>query len=58
MVLLVAVGTDDANMGAERVLAGGRVLIVVGGEVGTRALVALGVPGVAYICSVAPLEAG
>ena len=57
MVLSVAVGTQDAVVGALRVLAGGRVLLVEGGDVLARALVAVGGPGTAYVGSVAPFKA-
>ena len=56
MVQAIAVGTEDAVMGAMCVLAGGRVLNVVGGEVLARALVTLGRPCSADISGVAPLE--
>ena len=39
---LVAVGTDDAGVVARAVLALGRVLLVVSGEVWTRTLIACG----------------
>ena len=56
-MLVVAVGTPDAIVGATHVLAGGRMLRMEGSEVGPRALVALGVMGAAHIGSVAPFEA-
>ena len=42
MVRAIAVGTKDAVVGAMRVLAGGRVLRMMGGEVLAGTLVTLG----------------
>ena len=56
-MLVVAIGTYDVIMGASRVLAGGRVLRVEGGEVRPRTLVTVWGPGAAHIGSVAPFEA-
>ena len=39
---MVAVGTDDAKVVARAVFALGRVVFMIGGEVGTRTLVACG----------------
>ena len=55
-MLFVAVGTDDAEVGAILVLAGGHMLAVEAGEVKSCTLVALGRPGSADIGRVAPLE--
>ena len=52
----MAVGTDDAEVGAIMVLAGGHMLAVEAGEVETCTLVALRRPGTADIGRVAPLE--
>ena len=57
MVRVVAVYTEDARVGAMSLHAGGDMLIVERGEVGSGALVTGREPGFAGIGSVAPFEA-
>jgi hypothetical protein len=57
VVLLIAIGTLDAKVGAARIFAIGCVLGVVGGEMVARALIAVRFPGSANVRRVAPFEA-